>query len=94
VDASVPAEAWRLVGVTLLGMRLLPDLAAIGGLLGDQSRAALLQHQLERRWLLRCVGSRELELTPAGRQGLADLLSLEPHALFDAPLVKVELSTR
>jgi DNA-binding transcriptional ArsR family regulator len=45
--------------------------------------AALLRRLLERRWLVRCVGSRELELTPEGRQGLADLVGLEPRALFD-----------
>ena len=39
--------------------------------------AALLRRLLERGWLVRCVGSRELELTPAGRQGFADLLSVE-----------------
>ena len=35
--------------------------------------AALLRRLLERGWLVRCVGSRELELTAAGRQGLAEL---------------------
>jgi DNA-binding transcriptional ArsR family regulator len=44
--------------------------------------AALLGQLLDRGWLLRCVGSRELELTAQGRQGLAALVSLEPGALF------------
>jgi len=38
--------------------------------------AALLRRLLERGWLVRCVGSRELELTAAGRQGLAELVTL------------------
>jgi DNA-binding transcriptional ArsR family regulator len=44
----------------------------IAGSLG----AALLHRLLERHWLVRCAGSRELELTPAGRQGLAELVTL------------------
>jgi len=40
--------------------------------------AALLRRLLERGWLVRCVGSRELELTAAGRRGLAELVRVEP----------------
>ncbi len=39
--------------------------------------------RLEQRWLLRCPGSRELEVTREGRLGLVELLGVDPSALFE-----------
>ncbi|HLZ29495.1 MAG TPA: helix-turn-helix transcriptional regulator [Chloroflexota bacterium] len=47
--------------------------------------AALLRRLLERRWLARCVGSRELELTAEGREGLAELLGLDCGPVYREP---------
>ncbi|MEM7337149.1 MAG: metalloregulator ArsR/SmtB family transcription factor [Actinomycetota bacterium] len=43
----------------------------------------LLRALLDRAWLRQRVGSRALELTPAGRAGLAEVFGFEPPALGD-----------
>jgi DNA-binding transcriptional ArsR family regulator len=49
----------------------------LGGSLG----AALLDHFLEDRWLLRCPGSRALTVTPKGKRRLRETFGLEMQGL-------------
>ena len=77
LDLQKPRQEWRAFARACLDWsERRPHIAGSFG-------AGVLRRLLEQRWLLRCPGSRELEVTQEGWLGLVELLGVDPSALFE-----------